>query len=112
MTLASRDLGFPRVMCHRFAYAFLLCHTFVTLTFSRLCLLLILFGYYDSSLSRAGSSYAQSSVRLLTLTQLDVIRVSYVYGSYARLYLYFPYLYIYWVGDGTIPHLQSTLQPP
>ena len=57
----------------------------------------------DSSLSCAGSSYAQSSVRLLTLTRLDVILVSYFYGSYACLYLYLPYVYIYWVGDGTIP---------
>ena len=90
---------------------------FVMLTFSRLCLLLILFGYYDSSLlpdfgtpvlydssyTRTGSSYAQSSIRLLTFTRLDDIHDSYLYGSYACLYLYLPYLYIYWVGDGTIP---------
>ena len=90
---------------------------FVMLTISRLCLLLILFGYYDSSLlpdfgtpmlydssrTRTGSSYTQSSIRLLTLTQLDDIHVSYFYGLYASLYLYLPYLYIYWVGDGTPP---------
>ena len=57
----------------------------------------------------AGSRYAQSSTRLLVVTRLlpftrlDVILVFYVYGLYARLYLYRPYLYIYWVGDGTIP---------
>ena len=61
--------------------------------------------YYpdDSSLSRAGSSYAQSSIRLLTLTRLDVISALYFYVSYACLYLYLADLYIYWVGDGTIP---------
>ena len=57
----------------------------------------------DLSLTRAGSSYAQSSTRLLTLTRLDVVLVSHSYGFYACLYLYLPYLYIYWVGDGTIP---------
>ena len=35
----------------------------------------------------AGSRYAQSSFRLLTLTRLDIIRVSHLYGSYACLYL-------------------------
>ena len=87
------------------------------LTFSCLCLLLIPLGYhdssllpdygtptlYDSSVTRAGSSYAQSSIRLLTLTRLDVVLVFYPYGPYACLYSYLPYLYIYWVGDGTIP---------
>ena len=65
--------------------------SFVMLTFSRLCLLLILFSCYDSSLTRAGSSYAQSSIRLLTLTRLDVVLVPYPYGFYACLYLYLPY---------------------
>ena len=54
----------------------------------------------------AGSRYAQSSTRfvsLLSLTRLDDILVSYLYGSYACLYLYYTDLYIYWVGDGTIP---------
>ena len=54
----------------------------------------------------AGSHYTQSSTRfvsLLSLTRLDDISVSYVYGSYASLYLYLSDLYIYWVGDGTIP---------
>ena len=49
------------------------------------------------------SSYAQSSTRCISLTQLDDISVSYVYASYASLYLYLSDLYIYWVGDGTIP---------
>ena len=40
---------------------------------------------------------------LISLTQLDDILVSYLYGFYARLYLYLSYLYIYWVGDGMIP---------
>ena len=31
------------------------------------------------------------------------ISVLYSYGSYARLYLYCTNLYIYWVGDGTLP---------
>ena len=39
----------------------------------------------------------------LSLYRLDVVRVSYFYGSYACLYLYLQYVYIYWVGDGTIP---------
>ena len=50
--------------------------------------------------------YAQSStwfVPLLSLTRLDDILVTYRYGLCARLYLYLLYLYIYWVGDGTIP---------
>ena len=54
----------------------------------------------------AGSRYAQFSTRFVplpSLTRLDVILVSYFYGLYACLYLYLPYLYIYWVGDGTIP---------
>ena len=54
----------------------------------------------------AGSRYAQSSTRfvsLISLTRLDDILVSYLYGSYACLYLYLPDLYIYRVGDGTIP---------
>ena len=54
----------------------------------------------------AGSRYAQSSTRFVTLvspTRLDDILVSYLYDSYACLYLYSQYLYIYWVGDGTIP---------
>ena len=54
----------------------------------------------------AGFRYAQSSTRFvspLSLTRLDDILVSYLYGFYACLYLYLSYLYIYWVGDGTIP---------
>ena len=54
----------------------------------------------------AGFRYAQSSTRFvspLSLTRLDDILVSYLYGFYACLYLYLPYMYIYWVGDGTIP---------
>ena len=51
----------------------------------------------------AGSSYTQSSIRLLTFTRLDDIPVLYSYSSYACLYLYCTHLYIYWVGDGTIP---------
>ena len=54
----------------------------------------------------AGSRYAQSStwfVSLISLTQLDVILVSYFYELYACLYLYLSDMYIYWVGDGTIP---------
>ena len=43
------------------------------------------------------------SFSLLSLTRLDVISVPYGYGLYACLYLYRPYVYIYWVGDGTIP---------
>ena len=87
---------------------FSLRHSDVGMTSYRLCFPFVLAGLryallYDSSLSRAGSSYAQSSFRLLTLTRLDVILVSYLYGLYACLYLYRPYLYIYWVGDGTIP---------
>ena len=38
-----------------------------------------------------------------SLTRLDAISISYRYGLYARLYLYCTDLYIYWVGDGTIP---------
>ena len=77
--------------------------SFVTLTFSRLCLSPVM---SLISLYLAGSRYAQFStqfVSLLSLTRLDVILVSYVYGLYACLYLYRLYLYIYWVGDGTIP---------
>ena len=54
----------------------------------------------------AGSRYAQSSTRfvsLISLTRLDVILVSYFYELYACLYLYLSDMYIYWVGDGTIP---------
>ena len=40
---------------------------------------------------------------LVSLTRLDDILVSYFYGSYATLYLYCTDLYIYWIGDGTIP---------
>ena len=43
------------------------------------------------------------SFTLLSLTRLDVILVLHFYVSYACLYLYLSYLYIYWVGDGTIP---------
>ena len=50
-----------------------------------------------------GSLCAQSSTRFLTLTRLDDIPVPYIYGSYVCLYLYRTDLYIYWVGDGTIP---------
>ena len=63
-------------------------------------------GYVSYSFHLAGSRYAQFSTRFvsfLSLTRLDVILVSYGYGLCARLYLYSPYLYIYWVGDGTIP---------
>ena len=35
--------------------------------------------------------------------QFVCISVLYSYGSYACLYLYRTDLYIYWVGDGTIP---------
>ena len=68
----------------------------------------------NSSLVPAGSSYAQSSIRLLTLTRLDDISVLYHYGLCASLYLYLSDLYIYWVGEWRWddPHLQSTLQPP
>ena len=54
----------------------------------------------------AGFRYAQFSTRFvsfLSLTRLDVISVFHLYGLCARLYLYFPCVYIYWVGDGTIP---------
>ena len=54
----------------------------------------------------AGSRYAQfSTCRFVStsLTRLDVILVLYFYGSCACLYLYRTDLYIYWVGDGTIP---------
>ena len=54
----------------------------------------------------AGYRYAQFSTRFVSfpsLTRLDVILVFYFYGSYASLYLYLTDLYIYWVGDGTIP---------
>ena len=40
---------------------------------------------------------------LVSLTRLDDILVSYHYSIYASLYLYRTDLYIYWVGDGTIP---------
>ena len=48
-------------------------------------------------------SLLPGSLPLVSLTRLDDILVSYLYGFYACLYLYLPYLYIYWVGDGTIP---------
>ena len=48
-------------------------------------------------------SLLPGSLSLASLTRLDVISVSYLYGSYACLYLYLPDLYIYWVGDGMIP---------
>ena len=57
----------------------------------------------NSSPSRAGSSYAQSLVRLLTLTQLDIILALYVYGLTPLCTCISRHLYIYWVGDGTIP---------
>ena len=53
-----------------------------------------------------GLRYAQSSTcRFVshTLTRLDNISVLYSFSFYARLYLYLPDLYKYWVGDGTIP---------
>ena len=82
--------GSPRLsLCH--AYVFSL----MPLTHLRLWRLVL-----------AGLRYAQFSTRfvsLLSLTRLDVILVLYFYDSYACLYLYLPYLYIYWVGDGTIP---------
>ena len=40
---------------------------------------------------------------LCSLTRLDAISVLYFYKLYACLYLYRTNLYIYWVGDGTIP---------
>ena len=52
------------------------------------------------------SSYTQFSTRRFVpflLTQLDDILVFYLYGLCASLYLYFPDLYKYWVGDGMIP---------
>ena len=90
------------------------------LMISRLCLSPVIVSYLsfvassryahyvpdDSSLYLTGFRYAQSSTRFvyfLSLTRLDVISVSYLYGFYACLYLYLSYLYIYWVGDGTIP---------
>ena len=48
-------------------------------------------------------SLLPGSFPFLSLTRLDDILVSYFYGLYACLYLYHPDLYIYWVGDGTIP---------
>ena len=38
-----------------------------------------------------------------TLTRLDTISILYSFSSYTCLYLYRTDLYIYWVGDGTIP---------
>ena len=131
MTLASRNLDFPHVTCHRFAYSYVsrylvsphvtrldsLCHydvvrTSYPLRHGDVVMTSYPYAYLwtsaiDSRLSRlAGSRYAQSSTRFvyhLSLTRLDVISVSHLYGLCARLYLYVPYLYIYWVGDGTIP---------
>ena len=48
-------------------------------------------------------SLLPGSLPLISLTRLDGILVFYLYDFYACLYLYLPYLYIYWVGDGTIP---------
>ena len=80
------------------------------LTHLRLCRLIYLPDFItpichpdDSSLTHAGSSCAQFSVRLLTLTQLDAISDLYFYELYACLYLYLSDSYIYWVGDGMIP---------
>ena len=119
--------SYVSVSVSRDSYCTCMCHGssprlfFVMLTISRLCFLLIS-GYVDSSFSWTslrpyvtrmirlfpvpGSSYAQFSTQRFTsysLTRLDVILVFYLYGLCASLYLYFPDLYIYWVGDGTIP---------
>ena len=48
-------------------------------------------------------SLLPGSLSLVSLTRLDGILVSYFYSFYTCLYLYLSYLYIYWVGDGTIP---------
>ena len=131
MTLASRDHGCPRIMCHRFAYQYVSRYLFifhVTITNmreSRRFRLDSSFIIMTSSLSRTlchcdvfrpelcaamtfypalvTPNLLPGSSTLLSLTRLDVVLVSYLYGSCARLYLYVSYLYIYWVGDGTIP---------
>ena len=57
-------------------------------------------------LSVPSSSYAQSSTRRFisySLTRLDDIPVLYFYGSTPLCTCISPDLYIYWVGDGTIP---------
>ena len=149
MTLASRDLGYSRVTCHRSAYSYVsrylsylhvtvydicpshgdlprlsfyvtLTSSFVMMTFSLIMLISLspaidsyplarrtsLRPYVTRTFLLAGSRYAQFSTRfvpLLSLTRLDVISVSHLYGPCARLYLYLTYAYKYWVGDGTIP---------
>ena len=79
---------------------------FVMMT-SSLIMLISLSPAIDSYLFRfAGSRYAQFSTRFvsfLSLTRLDVILVLSLFVTYACLYLYRTNLYIYWVGDGTIP---------
>ena len=126
VALASRDHGLLRVTCHRFAYSFSpvsratgsLISNMPRLSLRhrrhddvvRLCLLRLSRTSLRPMLPEpsrfAGSRYAQFSTRFvspLSLIRLDVISVSHLYGLCARLYLYLPYMYIYWVGDGTIP---------
>ena len=53
-----------------------------------------------------GSRYAHmlpERFASLTLFRFVSILVLYFYGSYACVYLYLSDVYIYWVGDGTIP---------
>ena len=117
VTLASRDFGLSRVTCHRSAYLYVsrfslmssirLSRTSLRPLVSQTILSPVLVTpYVIRMIVLAGSRYAQSSTRRFvstSLTRLDVILVFYLYSFYACLYLYFSYLYIYWVGDGTIP---------
>ena len=134
MTLASRDLGFPRVTCHQFAYSYV----------SHLCFSFVLAGLHyalclpDDSLagsryalrlpinSLAGSRYALClPIDLLSRFPLRPILfpTSYPYpiGRYSclsplrflRLFVLVVPVLVYilgWRWDD--PHLQSTLQPP
>ena len=73
------------------------------------CLRFLAYASYSSPVMSTHLSperYAQFSTRLLvscSLSRLDVILVLYSFSFYACMYLYLPDLYIYWVGDGTIP---------
>ena len=117
VTLASHDHGLPRVTCHRFAYSYVsryllsstsarldsLRHGDVVMTSYHLCLSPVMSLISFVSPVLVTPNLLPGSSTLLSLTRLDVISISHFYGLYACLYLYRPYVYKYWVGDGTIP---------
>ena len=78
---------------------------FVMLTVSRLCFLpvLVMSTRLFPMPVLLAPSLLPDDFTSCSLTQLDAISVLYFYESHACLHLYCTDLYIYWVGDGTIP---------